>query len=76
MIEVSKDSNSPLGIAFVAEKKLEHHEAWLGTAASMLALGMAACDDIDSKRRMKNQLQRAADRLGVSMTIGLAQPGS
>lgn len=57
------------GLERVPDARLENHEAWLGTAVSMLIIAMKLCDNVDDKGGLKSQLDRAAKRMGMSLTF-------
>ena len=74
--EVPVSLAAPAGLAFMPNKKMDSHEAWVGTAASMLVVAMTACDRTDSKRSQKNQLVKAAATLQIDTDFQLVDPPS
>lgn len=60
------------GLALVPDAGLENHEAWLGTAICMLIAAMKLVDNIDYAGGLKSQLERAAQRMGISLAFAKA----
>lgn len=69
---VEPKPDAPTGIALNSAAKMDHHEAWLGTAVCMLLAALKVCDLIDGEGRRKNQIAKAAKRMGITLDFALA----
>lgn len=69
--EVPVSEGAPDGVVFNPDAKLEHHEAWLGTAVCMLIGSMKLCNQVEVKGRSRTQIENAAKRMGISLDFGL-----
>ncbi|MHC5796134.1 DUF5677 domain-containing protein [Lacisediminihabitans sp. FW035] len=74
LTEIPVSPEAPAGVAFDRERKLDNHEAWLGTAAAMLIVAMTASDRTDFKGRHKNQLIKAAKVIQIDTDFELIGP--
>lgn len=69
--EVPRSPEAPDGVVFNPDAKLDQHEAWLGTAICMLIASMKLCNEIEVKGRIRDQVEKAARRMGISLDFAL-----
>lgn len=58
-----------IGLERIPDARLQSHEAWLGSAVSMLMISMKLCDNIDYRGGLRRQLDRASKRMGMSLNF-------
>lgn len=65
--EVPVSEQAHDGVVFNPDAKIDHHEAWLGTAVCMLIGSIKICNQIEVKGRSRTRIENAAKRRGVSL---------
>jgi|GEM_PF-5543205 len=74
LLEVDKDSENPVGYAFLKKANYTAAEVSLGYQISMLCLTLTTWDNISKDHPNSSRLQSVSDRFGCSRIIQLVVP--